>query len=69
MSTGSDHVVVPFAVFVERRERRSRIAVALREAPQQRDPDEFGRVTAAEPPPAFHGTRAEPNRPVKSDCP
>jgi hypothetical protein len=31
MSFKSDHVVVPFAVFDERRERRSRIAAALRE--------------------------------------
>ena len=31
MSFTSDHVVVPFATFVERRERRSRIAAALRE--------------------------------------
>jgi len=31
MSFRSDHVVVPFAVFNERRERRTRIAAALRE--------------------------------------
>jgi hypothetical protein len=31
MSFRSDHVVVSFAVFVERRERRTRIAAALRE--------------------------------------
>jgi hypothetical protein len=31
MSFKSDHVVVPFAVFNERRERRTRIAAALRE--------------------------------------
>jgi hypothetical protein len=32
MSFRSDDVVVPFAVFDERRERRTRIAEALREA-------------------------------------
>ncbi len=31
MSFRSDHVVVPFAVFNERRERRARVAAALRE--------------------------------------
>ena len=31
MSFRSDHVVVSFAAFVERRERRTRIAAALRE--------------------------------------
>jgi hypothetical protein len=31
MSFGADHVVVSFAAFVERRERRTRIATALRE--------------------------------------
>lgn len=31
MSFRSNHVVVPFATFVERRERRSRIAATLRE--------------------------------------
>jgi hypothetical protein len=31
MSFRSDHVLVPFAVFNERRERRTRIAAALRE--------------------------------------
>jgi hypothetical protein len=46
MSFKSDHVVVPFAVFNERRERRTRIAAALREH-NRSDPGVRSPVAAA----------------------
>ena len=46
MSFRSDHVVVPFAVFNERRERRTRIAAALREH-KRRDAGVQGPVAVA----------------------
>ena len=56
MSFTSDHVVVPFTTFVEHRERRSRIAAALRERDRR---DALGEIRAVLGPTGADGDRGD----------